>query len=107
MSRYIDADALDNRIKAEWAKQVDETKGAYGLAHFFVETQPTVDVAPVEHAHWEYHDSVSTGGWIIGVYVCSACKATVPEHIFGSYTVGFHKEFCGACGAKMDEEVKQ
>lgn len=88
--RYIDAEALDNRIKAEWARQVDETKGYYGLAHFFVETQPTADVAQVVHAHW----MTGTTKWGLLPYQCSACK---------EFEEGTTK-YCPDCGAKMDEE---
>ena len=89
MSRYIDAEALDNRIKADWAKQEDD-KG-YGLAHFYIETQPTADVAPVIHGHWE---TIFDELWNYGFEKCSACGDK-----YGSFTY----RYCPNCGAKMDE----
>lgn len=98
MSRYIDAEALDNRIKAEWAKQEDD-KG-YGLAHFFVETQPTADVAPVVHAHWI--DSPN----IMECVVCSNCFSDdLSAQVVAPPPADY--KFCPSCGAQMDEKVKQ
>lgn len=94
MSRYIDAD-----------KARDNSTDPY--VRIYLDSQPTADVAPVVHGHWEYHECVCTDEGMTGVYVCSACKAAVQEAVFDFLMDGFYKDFCGACGALMDEEVKE
>ena len=97
MPRYIDAEALDNRIKSEWAKEEDD-KG-YGLAHFFVETQPTADVALVVHGHWEKTGWQKFGGEV--EHRCSHCKRC---KVWRKKTQKL-PYYCEKCGAKMDEET--
>ncbi len=87
--RLIDAEALDNRVKADWAKQEDD-KG-YGLAHFYIETQPTADATPIVHGHWIYLGEKS-----IWKNKCSLCSFE---------TIQPHYRFCPNCGAKMDGET--
>ena len=100
MSRYIDADGIKYKESYLPVYHLSASKED-------VDNVPTADVAPVVHAHWEYHECVCTDEGITGVYVCSACKAAVPEAVFDFFMEGFHKDFCGACGAQMDEEVKK
>ena len=65
----------------------------------FVEQMPTVDAAPVVHAHWEEWwpgdcALIMTGEEML--YRCSACDAKYPD------VEGF--KFCPHCAAKMDLE---
>ena len=61
---------------------------------------PTVDAAPVVHAHWEEwwppKHMILTGEEML--YVCSACTA--------KYSDIENKRYCPWCGAIMDEERK-
>lgn len=61
---------------------------------------PTVDAVEVVHGLWEYHDCVSSYDGTKSGYSCSECHAFVDEEIFDMD--GFHKDFCGSCGAIMD-----
>ena len=54
------------------------------------------------YAHWIYHGCVITDEGLEGVYECSDCHAAVPESSFELDS--FHREYCGACGAKMERE---
>lgn len=117
MPRYIDAEKMQSLLEEEiegCGYPISENKPiAYGttlglkMALSYAKTLPTADVAPVVHAHWEYHECVCTDEGRTGVFVCSACKVAVPEAVFDFLMDGFYKDFCGACGAKMDEEAKE
>lgn len=54
-----------------------------------------------KRGEWIYHECVSSHEGAISGYSCSACSIFVDEDVFD--TDSFHKEFCGHCGAKMDE----
>ena len=66
----------------------------------FLRTVPAVDAVEVVHGLWEYHDCVSSYDGTKSGYSCSECHAFVDEEIFDMD--GFHKDFCGSCGAIMD-----
>jgi uncharacterized paraquat-inducible protein A len=53
-----------------------------------LETQPTVDAAPVRHGQWEEHDDKT---W------CSECNQS---------NKAYKPPYCPHCGAKMDKEAK-
>ena len=86
--RPIDADALpikfDGHSVSVW--EVD------------LENAPTLDVAPIVHAHWEQGD----GEWsnVLGeycfhpTYICSNCREEEKRN----------SAFCPNCGATMDGE---
>ena len=56
---------------------------------------PPADVAPIRHGHWVYGSQVDP----IGSHgaECSIC---------GDYTED-NSEYCGCCGAKMDDELQR
>ena len=95
MKRYIDADKL-----AKLASNSTNGLTANDIMRF-----PREDVVPVKHAKWLYHECVITGEGLEGVYECSDCHAAVDESAFDLDS--FHKEYCGACGAKMNERSRQ
>lgn len=82
MARYIDADAYKKYLDENWVP----------ANYDVIDAQPTADVAPVTHAHWEDKREDSLGCLEWGV--CSHCKNLLPA-----------LAYCGFCGAKMDEEV--
>lgn len=61
---------------------------------------PAADVVEVRQGYWKYYECVSSYDGIKSGYACSVCSAFVDEEIFDMDE--FHKDFCGACGAKMD-----
>lgn len=56
---------------------------------------PAEDVAPIRHGHWIWGNDVDS----IGAHgaECSVC---------GEYTED-NTEYCGCCGAKMDDELQR
>ncbi len=62
-----------------------------------IKSAPTLDYAPVVHAHWDYY----SGGIIRPHFRCSACSSPRYEH----YAVNEFK-YCPSCGARMDEEAR-
>ena len=99
MSRYIDADDTDNI-----------TVFLYSRGCLRRIEAPTVDVAPIVHAHWvdghKVFDSVCFDGIAVDkkMYFCSYCgrSATIVqgEDLYREYP------FCN-CGAKMDKEMEE
>ena len=92
MSRYIDADEFHEWVYPNWSycAQNDDD------FHEAIDAQPTADVAPVIHAHWnEFSDYTGT------FYAeCSRCgllwwieEGTAEEN---------EMFYCPKCGAKMD-----
>lgn len=53
---------------------------------------PIVDATPVVHAHWE-NTKFDCGDWI---GICSNCGSKCPAD-----------NYCGTCGAKMDEVIDE
>ena len=95
MARYIDADKFHEWVYPNWSycAQNDDD------FHEAIDAQPTADVAPVIHAHWEYR-------YDTGIYqtefLCSRCKGLIETY---SCTVDeVEYEYCPHCGAKMDEK---
>lgn len=64
----------------------------------------------VKHAHWKWdEDGVD---WNIGAWVCSNCGLMFPDFDIATnknrrVELWAHSKYCGHCGAKMDEEVKE
>lgn len=58
----------------------------------------------VKHGEWIYHECVSSYDGAKSGYSCSVCSAFVNDEVFESD--GFHKDFCGHCGADMRGEEK-
>lgn len=103
MNRYIDADTLYVKVKAEcnpYGKPTISFDDGCKVLDMIRRT-PTADVAPVTHAHWEYR-------YDTGIYqtefLCSRCKGLIETY---SCTVDeVEYEYCPHCGAKMDEEAE-
>ena len=66
---------------------------------------PTADVDPVVHAHWIFQMGVFANNGTEGCFECSACKATIDLETFGRMRECGQTRKCGACGARMDEEI--
>lgn len=101
MARYIDIELLPPKKYAYTG--IDESDGyALGFNDCLDEVldMPTADVKPVVHAHWVYigdKDEVFT-------HKCSNCGSKRQWAIVTDMYV--NGQYCGRCGAKMDEEVK-
>lgn len=84
MPRYIDADALKNKLISSGAV------GEFG--QYLIDIQPAADVAPVVYAEWLENSFVSTA--------CSNCGEKFD--IYDNEIIRFR--YCPNCGAKMDGE---
>ena len=58
--------------------------------------------AEVKHGEWIYYECVSSYDGAKSGFACSCCSGFVDEEIFDMDE--FNKDFCGACGAKMDRK---
>ena len=101
MSRYIDADKLcekaDEILKV--AKKEHRSRVIDFMALLMVPTivsQPTIDVAPVVHARWE---------WVTkNIYYCTECgRETSVEEYMEKPTWNY----CPHCGAIMDADEEE
>lgn len=89
--RLIDADALiDNKLERMTESfgidfgRADVTFGINDIEH-----APTVEAEPIRHGQWEY--------WAGNLVKCSACGFKYADYLECD-------NYCGNCGAKMDEE---
>lgn len=101
MTRYIDADTLYVKVKAEcnpYGKPTISFDDGCKVLDM-IRRIPTADVAPVVHAHWvsvDYHEISNA------THECSNCHA---DREFTTYEdVENNWKYCGHCGAKMDEK---
>lgn len=87
--RPIDADALLENLDKECGDLDLEYNSEYEQLVNYIESQPTLDYAPVVHASWIPQDDTYTK------FQCSLCK-----------TKNFDRQwvFCPLCGARMDGE---
>lgn len=96
MSRYIDADILEELVEEEFdgivVYDVPPDEAVADICDI-IDSCPTVDVTPVVNAHW-----IHLGG---GLAKCSNCKWIFKD----VYDQDNEDTFCRKCGAKMDEEV--
>ena len=94
--RLIDADIIQDELATLILYVAGTPEGeCIEYAHNLVDAQPTIDAAPVVHAHWiritrspnEYRQ-------------CSNCHGyfTLPMPKYR----GFYMRYCPNCGAKMD-----
>jgi uncharacterized paraquat-inducible protein A len=103
MSRYIDADALIERLKFKRDTDNIDRKKYAGLESAIVQCKkaPTADVVEVVHAYWKEinHITESYRGREIHskLYNCSNCDAPNGRK---------KSSYCHWCGAKMDGERK-
>lgn len=106
--RYIEIDSIIEQIKAEHCERCTNHRCALcdiDEVLILLEEADDADVEEVKHGEWIYHECVSSHEGAISGYSCSECCSFVDEEIFDAD--GFHENFCGHCGAKMDEEGKE
>ncbi|MCH3961149.1 MAG: hypothetical protein LKE48_03320 [Solobacterium sp.] len=88
-SGHINRDAMNEMMLYEFKMMVDDA--------------PTIEAAPVVHAHWETYSNpyaFTPGGC---PYVrCSHCHGYGSMHLGGPE--GYRWDYCPCCGAKMDEK---
>lgn len=96
MPRYIDADKIFYRERMTVFYNSKPIKEDVAFKQD-IENVQTEDVAPVVHAHWTYEiDDLFP---VDSMMICSNC---------GEYErLGANDNYCGNCGAKMDEEVEE
>ena len=90
--RLVDADALMQtyaKFVAPSNNSDFENEPTWNDAVSLLESAPTVD--PVKHGHW-----IDRAKSILGLptEACSECA---------EWSVGYKKDYCPHCGAKMDE----
>lgn len=103
--KLIDADDLIKAFEAldlmsgQYAESFTNLAGNRSMeikcAEDYINNAPTIDSAPVVHAHWilEPEDTAYENVW-----TCSNCGEEFIQHRKPKY------RFCPHCGAKMDEE---
>lgn len=98
MNRYIDAEALEKRLKHSPLFLGTNMQFKDGVIDL-VKRQPTADVVEVRHAYWKRttHITESKRGREIHskLYNCSNCDAPNGRK---------KSSYCHWCGAKMDGE---
>lgn len=90
MSRYIDADAMEQRVREA---MVNSPHMIPPLIKF-IRSIPTADVAEVKHGRWVVFDFTP---------YCSVCRRQCDYNGDGTHSKSL---FCPNCGAKMDEGGK-
>lgn len=93
MGKFIDRQKLEAHFSPAITGKEAYTAGEVLLS---IQKFPSADVVPVVHAHWTYEiDDLFPAD---SMMICSNC---------GEYErLGANDNYCGECGAKMDEEVK-
>lgn len=108
MSRYIDADELKKEVEYSMERnphEIGNLRSNHRVEHkHFIRiicSQPTADVEPVRHAHWNgiEYDGYADGCPVYDKWECSKCGNEISTED--------PPEYCCDCGAKMDESVKQ
>lgn len=104
MGRLIDADELKDYFKkltcsegADATYRAGVNDAICNLLPKIVDSRPTVDAAPVIHAHWTNKNDEN-------IYVCSNCGHYCREFLLkqsGNIPI---QGFCTECGAIMNEE---
>ena len=98
MTEYIEREALMRRIKEIHCAECDDYHGVRCRACWvddtldYIDSEPTADVAPVRHGHWNAINQIATG--LPWKYRCNDCGC--PQEYTHNY--------CPNCGAKMDKE---
>lgn len=90
MSRYIDADVMEQRVREA---MVNSPHMIPPLIKF-IRSIPTADVAEVKHGRWVVFDFTP---------YCSVCRRQCDYNGDGTHSKSL---FCPNCGAKMDEGGK-
>ena len=104
--RAIDADKLRQDV-LDWEDCPNGFSDTYDKARIIDEInyQPTLDVEPVKHGHWEHGKEISRtyiGDACIGIsyegWHCSECDWAV---MVDAQKINFN--YCPNCGCRMDE----
>lgn len=90
--RPIDADEVF-RLRDE---QCDNCESLEPCFDCIIKRTPTLDYAPVVHAHWMLFEKDEFGN----IFQCSKCRKPQTTESFEDYP---DVNFCSNCGAKMDE----
>lgn len=90
MDKYVSANKLKAKIIS--GEPVLFSEATQHEIFFLLESEPSEDVEPVRHAHWIRTYLAQTGS-----YECSNC---------GRFSMG-DTNYCGGCGARMDEETEK
>lgn len=91
--RLIDADALLEYKFPNGFSRWDEQEVVYAVYEKDILSAPTIETEPTRHGHWINGGFIMIGSQIVTEKICSVCGAGMIEA----------SDFCGACGAKMDE----
>lgn len=94
MDEYIDREALYDALNTQ-----GKTRLNVGDVLDFIAAMPADDVAPVVHAHWEFGEFDGIGRTVR----CSNCGGRdlcANKKVWQAYE---KHQYCGKCGAKMDE----
>lgn len=90
MDKYVSVNKLKAKIIS--GEPVLFSEATQHEIFFLLESEPSEDVEPVIHAHWIREFLTQTG-----CYECSSCRR---------YST-LETNYCGSCGAKMDEEKNE
>ena len=97
---YIEREALKSKLKNMEATSPNKVyqNAMEDMIYYFIpkiiDEIPSADVAPVRHGRWVLIEILCGGGKERKYYRCSECnKANV-----------IRSNYCGNCGAKMDEQ---
>ena len=96
MSRYIDADALLEKVqfRVRINDDTDKTiKRCVEITRNLIKNAPTADVEPVVHGRW---DLIIDKG--ISYHQCSVCG------FYPNYGIVLHSNYCPNCGCRMEGE---
>lgn len=95
MSRYIDADAVEQIIENAGTFTDGEYCGYYTDDINAIYNLPSADVAEIKRGRWEVDD--------IGIKVVATCSVCRNEIEMPTCLGKPIYSYCPACGAKMDE----
>lgn len=103
MSRYIDADALLEKVqfRVRINDDTDKTiKQCVEITRNLIKNAPTADVAPVRHGQWEDRENPQWRAYEIRH--CSVCGWSI--HKTKLRNTDLKWKYCPNCGAKLDGE---
>ena len=113
MNRYIDAERYKKKL-LNWVKDCDQDDAEQVRdgtviedCAYSIDDEPSADVAPVIHAHWNCIENVHSYEGTFDAYECSHCHKSFLDDLCennGSDYVDAKKDFkyCPFCGAKID-----
>ena len=109
MTRYIDAKKLLNEVRNYCKTVYCQPSKTEAELQSIIDRQPSADVQPVVHAHWDCIENVHSYEGTFDGYECSHCHKMFLDDMCennGSDYVDAKNDFeyCPFCGAKMDEK---